>query len=104
MLKGQAKTDYQREYMRRKRSKEPVRPNENVRPVLDPVVRPNVKTYDPKLDPLVNPLLRPPEAHLPNCPDGRYRPYSKEEQLGIKMTKKTIAFDELKTKYDIRLT
>ena len=53
MLKGQAKTDYQKEYMRKRRSNgadvrpvlravpKPVRSNGNVRPnVLDPIVRP----------------------------------------------------------------
>ena len=37
MLKGKAKADYQREYMRRRRSNEAsVRPSVSVRPGLDP--------------------------------------------------------------------
>ena len=42
MLIGQAKKDYQREYMRRRRSnKNEVLDPVNVRPMLDPPVRPN---------------------------------------------------------------
>ena len=73
MLKGQAKKDYQKEYMRKKRSnKNPLDPPLNVRPVLDPSVR----------------------------------PYSKEEQLDIRMSKanvkKRALFKELHIKFDHR--
>jgi len=53
-----------------------VRPNilDAVIEDVSPAVVSNVKPdYDPNLDPAINPLLRAPE-HLPNCPDGRYRP------------------------------
>jgi len=71
MLKGEAKKEYQRDYMRRKRA---VRPNEDVRPLLDPSVR----------------------------------PYSKEEQLSVKASKKQAnkeaTFNKLKARYDVRPT
>jgi len=49
-LTGQAKTDYQRDYMRNRRSNaKPVRPADNVRPQAVETVRPKVKTqsYNP---------------------------------------------------------
>ena len=43
---------------------------------------------------------------LPNCPDGRWRPYSKEDQLSMKPKKqanKELRFAQLKKQYGVNL-
>ena len=82
MLRGQAKKDYQREYMKAYMAKRRVKTPQDVKTLLRPMLDP------PK-------ILRP-----------FVRPYSKEEQLGIKMSKrqaeKELTFAELKARYDVR--
>ncbi len=63
-LRGQAKIEYQRDYMRKRRQgltdieKEALDPIHNPSQFLKP---------DPK-------PVRPPPSPLPNCPDGGFRP------------------------------
>ena len=46
-----------------------------------PPVIPDVMLYDPVYVPQINPVVKPYEP-IPNCPDGRWRSFSKADQIG----------------------
>ena len=65
MITGKAKTDYQREYMRRRRANagsnasvrpKPVRPSDSVRPIVRPTVRPKAQHAQPETQSF-NPMM-----------------------------------------------
>lgn len=65
-LTGQAKTDYQREYMRRRRSKLSVRPEmDNVRPIQPEPVRP-VLTVRERMKTMTVPEIEAEFSRVPN--------------------------------------
>ena len=167
-LKGQAKTDYQREWMRKrrldpayraecKRSRMGARKHNNHKTGLcevcgysetidthhegelrvEHILCPNCHalitrglttlgelkglTVRPNMTPLpVRPLEDAPggklterdwevKGNLPNCPDGRYRPISKEQamkskapKMKFKVIKKEQAIKDLKARFDVR--
>ncbi len=80
MLTKQAKTDYQREYMKRKRSNkeivlDPVRPTDSVRPVLDPEKYPHIVHV------LADPKKR--DALRKKCESLNSRSLFKEVRFGV---------------------
>ena len=74
MLTGQAKTDYQREYMKRKRAGLTSGSNGDVRPnamgLTDKLKAVGLTMDGNIIEGVTKPNI--PDSHLPNCPDGRY--------------------------------